>query len=55
MTKPLTCQSLNAMFQDKQDVFEYPQEKGADWRYPAYIKFEVKKRLQNTEINYYNE
>lgn len=39
MTKPLTVQNLNAMFQERQDIFEYPEER-PDWKYPKYVKIE---------------
>ena len=45
MTKPLTVQELNNMFQDKQDVFEFPHEK-PDWKYPQHVKIEKLKRIK---------
>ena len=39
MRKALTVHRLNEMFQEKQDVFEYPFEK-ADWKFPNYVKVE---------------
>mmetsp|Transcript_3408 Transcript_3408/g.5752 ORF Transcript_3408/g.5752 Transcript_3408/m.5752 type:complete len:332 (+) Transcript_3408:841-1836(+) len=49
MTKPLTVQSLNQMFSEKQDVFEYPQER-ADWTYPKYVKFQKGKLRQESDL-----
>jgi len=37
--KPLTVQALNLMFQAKQDIFEYPQER-PDWKYPYMVRIE---------------
>ena len=54
MLKPLTVERLNMMFTEKQDTFEFPQEK-PDWKYPKYIKIEKSKRYLQQEIDHYNE
>jgi len=42
------------MFNDRQDVFEYPGEK-PDWKYPKYVKLHTKKPRGETTIDSYNE
>lgn len=54
MVKPLTVQNLNVMFQEKQDIFEYPNDK-PDWKYPRHVKIAKTKRYQAQDIQYYND
>ena len=54
MQKPLTVQYLNQMFQERHDVFEYPNER-ADWKYPQHVKIEKTKGHKQQEIAFYNE
>ena len=50
--KPLTVQALNLMFQAKQDIFEYPQER-PDWKYPYMVRIERHKNQH--QLNFYND
>ena len=54
MVKPLTVQNLNVMFQEKQDIFEYPNDK-PDWKYPRHVKIAKTKGYQAQDIQSYNE
>lgn len=42
------------MFQERQDVFEFPQEK-IDWKYPQQVKVKKSKTHKLQEIQHYNE
>ena len=54
MTKPLTVQCLNMMFSEKQDVFEFYQER-EDWKFPKYVSILQTKKLRQQDINHYND
>jgi hypothetical protein len=54
MVKPLTVQNLNVMFQEKQDIFEYPNDK-PDWKYPKHVNIAKTKRYQAQDIQSYND
>lgn len=45
MTKALTVASLNRMYQERSEIFEYEKEQ-PDWKYPKYIKVEKTKRYR---------
>ena len=49
MTKALTVASLNALFSQQQDVFEFAQERD-DWKFPRYVK-NHKKRVDEPDEN----
>jgi hypothetical protein len=54
MVKPLTVQNLNVMFQERQDIFEYPKD-NPDWKYPKHVKISKTKSYKAQDIQSYNE
>ena len=54
MTKALTVQNLNRMYQERTDVFEFEKEQ-IDWKYPKYITVSKNKKYEAMDIHNYNE